>query len=74
MDSTAKKPDLTAIPSSVSEIEFQETSLDIWENKYCLKSKKGEMVDQDMDATYQRVAQALVEVEEADKQRFGQIL
>jgi len=68
MDSTAKKPDLTAIPSSVGEIEFQETSLDIWENKYCLKSKKGEMVDQDMDATYKRVAQALVEVEDKDKQ------
>ena len=67
MDSTAKKPDLTAIPSSVGEIEFQETSLDIWENKYCLKSKKGEMVDQDMDATYKRVAQALSGVEDKDK-------
>lgn len=67
MDSTAKKPDLTAIPSSVSEIEFQETSLDIWENKYCLKSKRGDMVDHDMDETYQRVAKALADVEEGDK-------
>ena len=39
MDSTAPKPELTAIPSNVDEIKFQETSLDIWENKYCLKSK-----------------------------------
>ena len=63
MDSTAQKPELTPIPSNVSEIQFQATSLDIWENKYCLKSKKGEMVDQNMDDTYRRVARALAEVE-----------
>ena len=63
MDSTAQKPELTPIPSNVSEIQFQDTSLDIWENKYCLKSKKGEMVDQNMDDTYRRVARALAEVE-----------
>ena len=68
MDSTAQKPELTAIPSSVNDIKFQETSLDIWENKYCLKSKRGEMVDQDMDDTYKRVAQALSDVEDKDKQ------
>ncbi|MBT4162215.1 MAG: adenosylcobalamin-dependent ribonucleoside-diphosphate reductase [Gammaproteobacteria bacterium] len=70
MDSTAQKPELTAIPSSVNEIKFQDTSQDIWENKYCLKSKKGEMVDQDMDGTYKRVAQALSEVEAKDKQEI----
>ncbi len=63
MDSTAEKPELTAIPASVSEIKFQETSQDIWESKYCLKTKKGEMVDQNMDDTYKRVAAALSEVE-----------
>ena len=42
MDSTAQKPDLKAVPTSVKEIEFQETSLDIWESKYCLKTKKGD--------------------------------
>ena len=67
MDSTAKKPNLTAIPSNVSEIQFQETSLDIWENKYCLKSKRGEQIDQDMGATCKRVARALAEVEDEDK-------
>lgn len=66
MDSTAQKPELTPIPSNVNEIRFQETSLDIWENKYCLKSKKGEMVDKDMDDTYSRVASALAEVEPSD--------
>ena len=66
MDSTAQKPELTPIPSNVNEIRFQETSLDIWENKYCLKSKKGDMVDKDMDDTYRRVARALAEVEPSD--------
>lgn len=68
MDSTAQKPELTAIPSSVNDITFQPTSLDIWENKYCLKSKKGDMVDGSMDDTYKRVARALSEVENKDKQ------
>ncbi len=67
MDSTAQKPELSAIPSTVSDIPFQETSLDIWENKYCLKSKRGEMVDQNMDDTYKRVALALSAVESEDK-------
>ncbi|MBQ75290.1 MAG: ribonucleoside-diphosphate reductase, adenosylcobalamin-dependent [Gammaproteobacteria bacterium] len=68
MDSTAHKPELKAIPASVSEIKFQEASLDIWENKYCLKTKKGELVDQTMDDTFKRVATALAEVEEKDIQ------
>ena len=67
MDSTAQKPDLKAVPTSVKEIEFQETSLDIWESKYCLKTKKGEHVDGNIDETYQRVAKALSAVEEESK-------
>ena len=68
MDSTAPKPELTAIPSNVDDIKFQETSIDIWENKYCLTSKKGEMVDHSMDDTYKRVALALAEVESKERQ------
>ena len=68
MESNAAKPELKAIPAHVGEIKLQPTSLDIWENKYCLKSKQGEMIDQNIDQTYQRVAQALVEVEMKDKQ------
>ena len=68
MESNAAKPELKAIPAHVGEIKLQPTSLDIWENKYCLKSKQGEMIDQNIDQTYQRVAQALVEVESKDKQ------
>ena len=68
MDSSVQKPDLKAIPANVSEIKFQETSVDIWENKYCLKTKKGDWVDKTMDDTYKRVALALCEVEEKQLQ------
>ena len=68
MDSTAQKPDLKAIPANVNEIKFQETSLDIWEGKYCLKTKKGDWVDGSMDDTYKRVAQALSQVEDEKNQ------
>ncbi|MDA0910554.1 MAG: adenosylcobalamin-dependent ribonucleoside-diphosphate reductase, partial [Proteobacteria bacterium] len=44
-------------------IDFQAASLDIWDSKYRLKTRLGEPVDQDIDATYQRVAKALSEVE-----------
>lgn len=57
------KPSLKAIPKTLSEIPYQDTSLDIWESKYCLKTKKGERVDANIDATFQRVAHALAEVE-----------
>ncbi|TDX99663.1 LAGLIDADG family homing endonuclease [Thiohalophilus thiocyanatoxydans] len=53
---------------SVKEIPFQDASLDIWDKKYRLKSKDGRIIDQSMDETYQRVARALAEVEEKDKQ------
>ncbi|MFB0970206.1 MAG: ribonucleotide reductase N-terminal alpha domain-containing protein, partial [Pseudomonadales bacterium] len=74
MDSSApsesQQPGLKSIPSRVSDIEFQETSLDIWENKYCLKTKQGERVDENMDATYQRVAKALADVEAKPKRKY----
>ncbi|PCM46093.1 adenosylcobalamin-dependent ribonucleoside-diphosphate reductase [Marinobacter sp. ANT_B65] len=47
----------------VSTIPMQETSLDIWNSKYQLKTKTGEPVDKDINATYQRVATALAQVE-----------
>ena len=63
MDSTQTRPNLHPIPSSISEIRYQETSMDIWESKYCLKTKQGEPVDHSMDETFQRVAAALSDVE-----------
>jgi ribonucleoside-diphosphate reductase alpha chain len=67
MESSASKPDLKAIPKNVNEIKYQETSLDIWESKYCLKTKKGQMVDQTIDDTFKRVARSLADVETRDK-------
>ena len=48
-------------------IPLQATSLDIWDQKYRLKSKTGANVDADIDGTYQRVARALAEVEKGKK-------
>ncbi|MEJ2141835.1 MAG: adenosylcobalamin-dependent ribonucleoside-diphosphate reductase [Gammaproteobacteria bacterium] len=50
-------------------ITYQQASLDIWDKKYRLKTKDGENVDQSMDDTYSRVAKALAEVEDKDKQK-----
>lgn len=61
-----------ALSAALPEIDFQEASLDIWDKKYRLKSKTAEIIDQDIDATYQRVARALADVEstEALKERW----
>ena len=45
------------------DISLQPASLDIWDSKYRLKTKKGEVLDQDVHATYARVARTLAEVE-----------
>ncbi|HIG39083.1 MAG: adenosylcobalamin-dependent ribonucleoside-diphosphate reductase [bacterium] len=68
-NSQGNKPGLKAIPKSVNDIKFQETSMDIWESKYCLKTKQGERVDQNIDETYKRVAQALSDVELEPKRK-----
>ncbi len=48
---------------SVSDIEFQPASVDIWDAKYRLTAKDGTKLDETIDATYARVAKALAEVE-----------
>lgn len=58
-----------ALTSALPDIAFQEASLDIWDMKYCLKSKSGEAVDQDIDGTFRRVARALANVEKTDELR-----
>jgi len=50
------------------QVDFQDTSFDIWQTKYQLKSKDGEAIDKSIDETYQRVARAIAEVENEDKQ------
>ncbi len=53
-----------ALPKAVAEMPMQPASLDIWDKKYRLKSRDGEIVDRDVDDTYKRVARALADVEE----------
>jgi ribonucleoside-diphosphate reductase alpha chain len=57
------------IATDSKEIAFQEASLDIWDKKYRLKSKTGEIIDHTIDDTYKRVARALADVEETEPKR-----
>jgi len=54
------------------DIEMQAASLDIWDKKYRLKDKQENPVDQDIQATYLRVATALAEVETKSKRKQWQ--
>jgi len=56
--SSGKASDKTSM-----DIPMQPASQDIWDKKYRLKSKAGDPVDADIDATYRRVARALAEAE-----------
>ena len=58
-----------ALSAALPDIAFQEASLDIWDKKYRLKSKTGEVIDVEIDDTYKRVARALAEVEATPEQR-----
>ena len=51
------------------EVPMQPVSVDIWDKKYRLKSKQGEIIDNDIDDTYQRVARALSDAESTDEKR-----
>ncbi|HYN55551.1 MAG TPA: ribonucleotide reductase N-terminal alpha domain-containing protein, partial [Methylotenera sp.] len=55
--------------STEKEIPIQPVSLDIWDKKYCLKTKTGELVDKTMDDSYSRVARALADVETTEEKR-----
>ncbi|MBF0265571.1 MAG: ribonucleoside-diphosphate reductase [Gammaproteobacteria bacterium] len=57
---------LQAVQQDLTEISFQQTSMEIWDTKYRLKTKDGETIDKTIDETYQRVAKALAEVETDD--------
>jgi len=63
MTATLKK---TTTPENF-QIDFQPTSVDIWETKYQLKTKEGKPVDKTIDDTYIRVARALADVEAKEK-------
>ena len=52
---------------TVTDIEFQPASLDIWDAKYRLTAKDGGKIDETIDDTYRRVARALADVEVESK-------
>lgn len=51
------------------EIQLQEASLDIWSQKYRLQDSNENPVDATIDATFQRVAKALADVETDDEKK-----
>ncbi|MEO6104044.1 MAG: ribonucleotide reductase N-terminal alpha domain-containing protein, partial [Pseudoxanthomonas sp.] len=52
-------------------IQMQPASVDIWDKKYRLKSKKGDPIDGTIDDTYKRVAKALSDAETtSEKQKY----
>ena len=65
------KAHLKAVTSNETDhpIPFQDASIDIWDKKYRLKTKAGEIIDHDIDATYQRVARALADTETDKRKR-----
>ena len=42
---------------------MQSASLEIWDQKYRLKSKGGEILDRDIDGTWRRIARSLADIE-----------
>lgn len=60
---------LHAVPDSAPEIPFQVASIDVWDQKYRLKNKAGEAIDQSIDETYERVATSLAEIESTPELR-----
>lgn len=59
----------TNLTENNSRIPMQSASVDIWDKKYRLKHKDGSAVDEDIEATYQRVARSLADVEAEGEQR-----
>ncbi|WP_413042784.1 adenosylcobalamin-dependent ribonucleoside-diphosphate reductase [Pseudomonas sp. YJ42] len=58
---------IAAQSKTTSSIALQATSEDIWAQKYRLTRKDGSPVDDSVDATWQRVARALADVEPAEQ-------
>ncbi len=53
------------MPSAQQEnVAFQAAAYDTWDRKYRLKSQDGQCIDEDIEATYARIAKALSDVED----------
>ena len=53
-----------------TKVEMQSVSVDIWDKKYRLKKKDGNFVDETIQDTYERVAEALADVEPSNKKEW----
>lgn len=64
------KPELKVVKNaSQTEPPLGEASLDVWDKKYRLKAKNGDVVDHTIDDTYRRVAKAIAAVETTEENR-----
>ncbi|NOZ11393.1 MAG: adenosylcobalamin-dependent ribonucleoside-diphosphate reductase [Gammaproteobacteria bacterium] len=54
---------------SVAQIPLQPASEDIWDKKYRLKTKEGDILDTTVHQTYERVARALADVEQTPEKQ-----
>ncbi|WP_198007212.1 LAGLIDADG family homing endonuclease [Nitrococcus mobilis] len=65
----AKAAQAGVAPETVADIPLQPASQDIWDTKYRLKTKAGQILDETLGATFQRVARALADIEQTPEQR-----
>lgn len=61
--STLPLDEIRDVGADADGVPLQPASLDIWDRKYRLKTRQGEALDADIDATYLRVARALADAE-----------
>lgn len=53
----------------LSELELQPASRDIWDSKYRLKTREGEVIDHEVEDTWRRIARTIAEVEATPEAR-----
>ncbi len=63
------KASLEQHKTDASGVELQPASIDIWDKKYRLKEKSGQVIDHTIDDTFKRVASALAAVEQTSEKQ-----
>jgi len=63
------KASLEQHKTDASGVELQPASIDIWDKKYRLKAKSGQVIDHAIDDTFKRVASALAAVEQTSEKQ-----
>ena len=65
----SEQAQLKVVKNTNKDVPMQDASTDIWDKKYRLKTRTGENVDADIDASYRRVAHAVADVEQNEDKR-----